>query len=480
VNKLTDQELLRDYARRRSETAFAELVRRHADHVYSAVLRMVRDGHLAEDVTQGVFIAFAGSARALTDHPVLSGWLHRTAQNLAAKAVRSEVRRRVREEEVVAMTELFSAEPDAAWEQITPQLDAALGELNEADRDAIFLRFFERKSAREIARSLGTSEEAAQKRVSRAVESLRELLAKRGVRVGAGGLVVVLSANAVQAAPAALVAALSGAALASATPGAATPSILKLLAATKLNSGVLSAIVIASVLTPVLAQRQAQARLGGLDQLLQQQGEQMAQLSAENEHLSNSSGRSIDSGENARLDELLELRGEAGSFRRQTKDLATLREENRRLRPPESPAPRGLLQSQELGWARQQSAQGWARAFIRYARANQGRLPDGFAQAEPYWPTNQIDARQGTGVTSDQFEILYHGTLDSLTNVSPRLDVILFREKQLWPNRYGRPGRFVALANGFAQAGSTDVGTPNESFSDWEKAHMAATYTANE
>src|SRR5437879_1245018 len=112
---------------------------------------MVRDAHLAEDVTQGVFVAFAQQARQLMGRPVLAGWLHRTTQNLAANAVRSEVRRRVREQEAAAMNEIFATEPDAGWEQIAPELDAALGELAEADRDALLLRYFQRKSAHEIA-----------------------------------------------------------------------------------------------------------------------------------------------------------------------------------------------------------------------------------------------------------------------------------------------------------------------------------------
>jgi RNA polymerase sigma factor (sigma-70 family) len=209
VNSLTDPQLLREYTERRSEAAFAELVRRHVDFVYSAALRMVRDAHLAEDVTQGVFVALAQNARQLAARPVLSGWLHRTAQNLAANAVRSDVRRRAREQEAAVMNELLATEPDAVWEHIAPHLDAALGDLSEPDRDAVLLRYFERKSAREIAQTLGTSEEAAQKRVSRAVERLREFFAKRGVTIGASGLAVAITANAVQAAPAGLAATLS-------------------------------------------------------------------------------------------------------------------------------------------------------------------------------------------------------------------------------------------------------------------------------
>jgi DNA-directed RNA polymerase specialized sigma24 family protein len=129
VNCLTDQQLLRDYTERRSDTAFAELARRHVDLVYSAALRMVRDAHLAEDVTQSVFVALAQNARQLTDRPVLSGWLHCTAQHIAAQTVRTDVRRRAREQEAAAMNELLTAEPDAVWEHIAPHLDAALGEL---------------------------------------------------------------------------------------------------------------------------------------------------------------------------------------------------------------------------------------------------------------------------------------------------------------------------------------------------------------
>src|ERR1051325_10577062 len=104
----TDQQLLRDYFEGQSETAFSELVQRHIDFVYSAALRMVRDAQLAEDVTQAVFMALAQNAGQLTKHPVLSGWLHRTAQNLATKTVRSNVRRRAREEEAATMNELVT------------------------------------------------------------------------------------------------------------------------------------------------------------------------------------------------------------------------------------------------------------------------------------------------------------------------------------------------------------------------------------
>src|ERR1051325_6138465 len=121
--------------------------------------------------------------------------------------------RRVREQEAAAMNELLAADSNNAWEQIAPHLDDALGELNEVDRDAVMLRYFEKKSAREMAQILDISDEAAQKRVSRAVDRLREFFFKRGIAVGASGLVVLISTNAVQAAPLALVATISTAAV---------------------------------------------------------------------------------------------------------------------------------------------------------------------------------------------------------------------------------------------------------------------------
>lgn len=211
MNAPTDPQLLRNYAEDRSEAAFAELVRRHLDFVHSAALRIVNDPHLAKDVSQGVFVALAKNAGRLTNHQVLSGWLHRTARNIAAQTIRTEVRRRHREQEAATMN--VPSETDAPWQEIAPQLDAALADLSDSDRDAVLLRYFENKPAQEMAAILGISAEAAQKRVNRAVEKLRGNFAKRGVATGAG-FAGIISANAVQAAPVGLVASISSTALA--------------------------------------------------------------------------------------------------------------------------------------------------------------------------------------------------------------------------------------------------------------------------
>ena len=311
---------MRDYAGSHSEAAFAELVRRHIDLVYSAALRMVCDSHQAEDVTQGVFVALAQNARQLTDHPVLSGWLHRTTQNLAANAVRTNVRRQTREQEAAAMNELLSAE--ARWEQIEPELDAALGELDEADRDALLLRYFEKKSAQEMAKRLGISAEAAQKRVSRAVERLREFFAKRGVTVGTGALAVVITANAVHAAPAGLAATISVAAALTGA-GISTSTIItttKTIAMTTFQKTVVAATVAVLAGTGIYEFHQNSKLRDQIQTLQQQQAPlagQMQQLQRERDEATKNLAAAQREIGQARgdHDELLRLRGQVAATR---------------------------------------------------------------------------------------------------------------------------------------------------------------------
>jgi len=350
VNNQTDQDLLRDYATCRSEAAFAELVRRHIDLVHSAAVRMVCDAHLAQDVTQATFVALAQNANHLADRAVLSSWLHRTAQNLASKTVRTDVRRRQREQEAVVMNELLSATPDVPWEQIAPHLDAAIGELSEPERDAVLLRYFEKKSAVEIGGTLGISAEAAQKRVSRAVERLRDFFAKRGVTVGASGLVVVISANAVQAAPVSLAVTISAAALAGT---AATTSTLiattKTIAMTTLQKTLITATVAALAGAGIYEARQA-AQLRDQVQTLQQQqaplAEQIQQLQGELENASNRVVSMAEELANTKRNnaELLKLRGEVTLLRRQVK-AAEASAVNHQAMASSAPAPAATNQS---------------------------------------------------------------------------------------------------------------------------------------
>ena len=239
---MTDHELLSRYARENSQAAFAELVARHVNLVYSAARRLVVDAHLAEDVTQAVFVALAANAAIVAERlragTPLSAWLHLTTRNIAAKLVRSETRRRQREQAALAMHSHPPDDETTLWNQIAPHLDPALAELAEPDRNAVLLRFFERKTAREIGQRLGISEEAAQKRVHRAVDRLRSIFVSRGLAVPSASLAGVLTIHAVHAAPAALASSVTAVAVAGVATGAswgAGTGILTIMASTQLN-----------------------------------------------------------------------------------------------------------------------------------------------------------------------------------------------------------------------------------------------------
>ena len=209
----TDSDLLRQFANHRDEVAFAELVRRHADFVYSVALRVTCNGALAQDVTQSVFTTLAKQAGKLQHYETLLGWLHTTTRHLAINAVRGEARRRAREQEATAMQNINSA-PETNWAEIGPLLDEAVGQLKETDRDAVLLRFFKNLSHQEVGAALGLGEDAARKRVDRALEKLREHFARRGVTASSAILTSAILENSVQAAPLGMVAQVTTAALA--------------------------------------------------------------------------------------------------------------------------------------------------------------------------------------------------------------------------------------------------------------------------
>ncbi len=223
MQELDDSELLRECVEHDSEQAFATLVARHVNKVYSIALRLTRNPHHAEEITQAVFVILARKSRRLGRGVILSGWLCRTARLTAITFIRSEIRRARREEEAHMQTLLNEPEPDA-WLQIAPQLDDAMAELNEKDHHAVVLRFFDGRSMKEIGVLLGTSEDAAKQRVGRAVEKLRLLLSRRGVAVPVVLLTSAMSLSSVQAAPAVL--AHSAATVALAKGATASASIL--------------------------------------------------------------------------------------------------------------------------------------------------------------------------------------------------------------------------------------------------------------
>jgi RNA polymerase sigma factor (sigma-70 family) len=276
-----DAELLRRYARERSEAAFAALVEQHLGAVYGVALRQAHgDTHLAEDIAQIVFATLARKAAALADREVLGGWLYRTTRFAARDVIRTEARRRKREQEALAMEALSPASSgEVDWEALRFVLDQSMAELKDAERDAVWLRFFENRSFAEIGKRLRLTENAARMRVSRALDLLHAALARRGVRSTTAALTVALTHQPVVAVPAGLSASIAAGAVASTgAGGVATAALLSLLTMSKIKIVVVSVLALAvagSIGVELRANRalQAQARASSTDDLVALQKE---------------------------------------------------------------------------------------------------------------------------------------------------------------------------------------------------------------
>ncbi len=248
MQEFQDIELLRQYARENSDEAFAALVSRHVNMVYSAALRKSGNPAAAEEITQAVFVILAKKANGLLRHTALSGWLYQAARLTAANFLRTEIRRARREQEAYMQSLSNQTEPEI-WPQIMPLLEDAMGRLGEKDRNALALRFFEGKSFQEIGAAFGLSENAARKRTNYALEKLRTYFSQCGVTSTTETIAGAFSANSVQAAPLALAKAVTAVALAKgATASTSTLTLikgaLKIMAWTKAKTAIVASVVV--------------------------------------------------------------------------------------------------------------------------------------------------------------------------------------------------------------------------------------------
>ena len=320
---LDDHELLAEYVRTESEAAFTTLITRYVNLVHSAARRFTGNPHHAEEITQAVFIILARKARSLRRGTVLSGWLYQTARLTAANFVKGEIRRQHREQEAYMQSTL--TEPDsAAWEQVAPLLDEAMGRLGEADRNAVVLRFFENKSAQEIATALKLNEAAAHKRVNRAVDKLRKLFSKRGVTLSAAALGGTIAANSVQAAPVGFAVTISVAVMKGATVAASVTALvngtIKTIAMTTIQKTVTTAAILVTAGAGIYEAHEASTLQTQVQALQQQQApltEQIQQLQRERDEAKNGLATLADAIVKVKgnSSELLKLRGEVSRLR---------------------------------------------------------------------------------------------------------------------------------------------------------------------
>jgi len=275
-------------------------------------------------VTQQVFTEVARQAKRLARHPALVGWLYTTTRLMASRMNRTEQRRQAREQEANMMNQLLHDDtPPVDWNRLRPVIEDAMHELDDRDRHAVLLRYFQNKTLNEVGAALNLTENAARMRVDRALDKLRGKLARHGITTTAAALAAVVAANAVQAAPAGLAATISAAAVAGSAVQASTLIVAtKTIAMTTLQKTIVTAALAAAVGTGIYAVHQGAQLRGQLRSLEEQQAPMTAQIQQLQQERGQTAGQlAALREENARLKsgsnttELLKLRGQVGTLR---------------------------------------------------------------------------------------------------------------------------------------------------------------------
>jgi RNA polymerase sigma factor (sigma-70 family) len=465
------QRLLAEYAEG-SEEAFRNLVNRYIDFVYSAALRLVDgDTHLAEDIAQTVFLDLARAAGKLSTQISLGGWLHRHTCFVASKTMRAKRRRQSREKEAVEMNTL-QEHPNFA--EICQLLDEAINHLGALDRSAIILRFFEGLDFHAVGLALGSNEDAAQKRVSRALEKLHGLLMKRGVKISAAGLALALSTQAVSAAPAGMAAGIASSVLLAAPESVSTFSLIKFMAFSKTKIAAVAALLALGLGVPMLFNHQANARTAQLERNVGEQEAKLLMAAQQNESAAILLQKMEQTARHD-ADETAALAAEASELRKMADAIKPLREEIHQLSLRRE-GEKTYWQNNEENFARQKLTKAWLTAFLTFASAHEGELPSTFDEAEAFFPTNAV---KGTIPPEEQFEILYHGSLQTLADLDPKKQFIIFRERKLHPmlhnyggTNYHKMGRHIAQNNGLEGWFSVPTGTIDSELTAYELDHL--------
>jgi RNA polymerase sigma factor (sigma-70 family) len=471
----SDAQLLRDYVAFGAEAAFTELVHRYTNLVYSAALRQVESPDTAADIAQKVFVSMAGNApslsRRLAVDASLAGWLCRCARNQSLNFRRDEFRRQTREKE--AMEQIISF-PDTApdWERLRPVLDEAMSELNEPDYDTLVLRFFQNQDFRAVGAVIGVSDDAAQKRVSRALDKLRDLLSRRGINSTAAMLSAAISANAVQAAPAGLASTIAAAALMGTAVSTST-AIFATKAAflTTLQKVLVTGAFVAVAGVGLFEARQA-AQMHEQNRRLQQEeaplAAQIQELRSERDDATNRLGwLAEEAAANQQNNlELLKLRGQVAMLRHQAQELGRMREENQRLlaaardtAAQKTGEKDAQTQQRQIMIQRMNDARQGVLSFILFAGDHQDQYPTNFDQVTSYANPDFV-AHMETN-----FDLVYSGLTTGITNPS---STIVLREKQASQSAEGSWIKAYGYADGHAEIHAE----PDGNFENWESQRI--------
>jgi hypothetical protein len=238
---------------------------------------------------------------------------------------------------------------------------------------------------------------------------------------------------------------------------------------TKLKTGILGALIIAGSATPLMIHYQAQSTLRERDAALQRQNDQLAQLTAENGRLSNLVAKANNSTAPDQSRELRRLRGEVGVLKNQ---LATaMKEQERAKHASQAKAAVDPEEEQkQIAIANLNYTKGWMMAFMLYANQNHGQFPTNFDQAASLLPS---EAQSQTNLAPEQFEIVYHGSLNEITNPSA---TIVIREKEAWQTLDGGWVRGYSFADGHSEIHKAVDGN----FQAWEQQHLIAPPAGND